>query len=368
MSVWTLFKAEDFTGFIRSGFTDYNNTEEVRKGYLINMFTFVALFFLLPLGINALLESFYPTAFALLFVSTILIINHIYLKLTHNQILASYVISTLFFFLMTYLIYTGGIYNTGVLWIYSLPLIIMFLLGFKVGLFYILLFIILNCIILFSPIEGLLQASYTFEYKVRIILALLVITFLASVYEYLREVSFETMSEMSKQLEEVSNQDYLTKVYNRRGIHHSLEHACKMYKQDNKNFSLMICDIDHFKNINDTFGHNMGDTVLKRVADEIKSVLREKDVIARWGGEEFLILLPGLTIEDAHDIGERIRKSIENIVFSFDDKLISITVSIGLSQKQKEKNIEHIISQADQHMYEAKSKGRNTIFPSPEKG
>ena len=80
-------------------------------------------------------------------------------------------------------------------------------------------------------------------------------------------------------------------------------------------------------------------------------------------GKNFLYLLPGLTIEDAHDIGERIRKSIENIVFSFDDKLVSITVSIGLSQKQKEKNIEHIISQADEHMYGAKSEGRNTIFP-----
>ena len=293
MTVWTLFKAKNFTRFIRSGFTDYKNTEEIRKGYLINMFTFVALFFLLPLGINALLESFYPTAFALFFVSTVLTINYIYLKLTHNQTLASYVVSTLFFFLMTYLLYTGGVHNTGALWIYSLPIIIMFLLGFKAGLFYILLFIILNCFILFFPIEGLLQASYTFEYKVRIILALLVITFLASVYEYLREVSFETMSEMSKQLEKVSNQDYLTKVYNRRGIHYSLEHACKMYKQDNETFSLMICDIDHFKNINDTFGHHVGDTVLKRVADEITSILRERrhDSKMGWGRISYIYYL-----------------------------------------------------------------------------
>ena len=331
------------------------------------MFTFVALVFVFPLGINALFEAFYSTGFALLFVSTILIINYIYLNITHNQILASYVVSTLFFFLMIYLVYTGGVSNTGPLWIYSLPIIMMFLLGFKSGLFYTMLFIVLNVIILFIPIDGLLQASYSFAYKVRIILALLVMTFLASVYEYLREMSFDTMSQMSQKLEDVSNQDYLTKVYNRRGIHHQLEHACKLYNKDNQGFSLILCDIDHFKNINDMYGHNVGDTVLKRVAEEIKKILREEDALARWGGEEFLIYLPGLSIDEAYHVAEIIRKSIENIVFSHDELLVSITVSIGLSQKQQEKDIEYTISKADEHMYQAKKEGRNTVCPNIKK-
>lgn len=347
--------------YFHSGASDYDSTEEMRKIYLINTFNLIAFLFVFPFGMNALYESMYILAFALLSISFILIVNYFFLKFSHKKEIASYVISTLFFILFSYLVYTGGLDNTGPLWIYPLPMIIMFLLGFRKGILYMALFFIVIIFILF----GLENTLYPYDFKLRIVLSLLLVTFLASVYEYLRERAFERMNTLSQQLEEASHHDHLTQVYNRRGIHKELENACTHYNTDNKNFSLIICDIDYFKKINDNYGHIAGDEVLKKVASEIKSIIRKDDVLARWGGEEFLVLLLNATMEAAYEVGEKIRKSIENTSFTYDKHTIAMTVSIGVAEKDNELPISDIISQADTHMYKAKKEGRNTVYPKP---
>ena len=347
--------------YFHSGASEYDSNDEMRKIYLINTFNLIAFIFVFPLGVNALYESLYMLAFALLSISFILIVNYFFLKFSHKKEIASYVISVLFFMLFSYLIYTGGVDNTGPLWVYPLPMIIMFLLGFRQGILYMTLFFIVIIFILF----GLDISLYPNAYKLRIVLSLLLVTFLASVYEYLRETTFERMNTLSKQLEEASHHDHLTQVYNRRGIHKELEAACTHYHTDNKNFSLIICDIDYFKKINDNYGHIAGDEVLKKVASEIKSIIRKDDVLARWGGEEFLVLLPNASMEAAYEVGEKIRKSIENTSFKYDKHTIAMTVSIGVAEKDNELPISDIISQADAHMYAAKKEGRNTVYPRP---
>lgn len=360
----TLYFKNSFSRYIQSGVSDYENAEEVRKAYIINAFTFVGILFVFPLGINAFLASLYPLAFALLSITMILVLNYFYFKVAHHENIAAFAISIMFFLLMTYLVYAGGVSDTGPLWIYPLPIIIMFLLGFKRGLLYMTLFFVLISFILFALNGSILKASYPDAFKIRIILSLMLVTFLASAYEYFREKAFTTMQELSRKLEEASYQDHLTEVYNRRGIHKELENACKLFTTEQKNFSILLCDIDHFKKINDTHGHMAGDEVLKRVALEIKTMIRKDDALARWGGEEFLILLPHSDITIAHAVGEKIRKSIENTSFSYDEKMIAITVSIGIAEKNKETPINHIINQADEHMYQAKKEGRNTVYPN----
>jgi len=355
------FKKNHILKYFHSGAAEYDSTEEIRKTYLVNAFNLIAFLFVFPFGLNALYHSSYMLAFALLSISLILTINYFFLKFSHKKEIASFVISTLFFILFCYLIYTGGVDNTGPLWVYTLPMIIMFLLGFRQGILYMALFFIVIIFILF----GLDIPLYPDAFKLRIVLALLLVTFLASVYEYLREKTFERMNTLSKKLEEASHQDHLTQVYNRRGIHKELENACTYYKTDNKNFSLIICDIDYFKKINDNYGHIAGDEVLKKVASEIKSIIRKDDVVARWGGEEFLVLLPNASMSAAYEVGEKIRKSIENTLFTYDDHTIAMTVSIGIAEKNNELPISHIISQADAHMYAAKKEGRNTVYPRP---
>jgi diguanylate cyclase (GGDEF)-like protein len=337
----------------------YNDAEEIRKIYLINIFSLIAFMFAFPLGINAYMNENYLLSAILVFVSFILIINYFYFRYSNNKIGASYIISALLFLLFLYLLYTGGADNTGALWVYPLPLVMMFLLGIRLGLLFVSIFFILAIYILF-----ILDVSiYTDTFKLRFIFSLFVVTFLASVYEYLRESTFEKISLLSHKLEELSQKDYLTQVYNRRGIDKEINNICKYYKTEKKNFSLLICDIDDFKKINDGFGHDAGDEVLKKVALEIGNIIRKEDLIARWGGEEFLVLLPNSTIDDAYEVGEKIRKSIENTSFQYAEHNISMTVSIGIAAKEDTLPISDIIRKADTHMYTAKKEGRNTVYP-----
>jgi len=346
-----------------SNVSEYNLTvEKLRKIYLINIFNLIAFIFTFSLGIHALYLSMHILAFILLFVSIILVANYFYLKVAHKINIASGILSSLFFMLFLYLVYTGGVDRTGPLWIYPLPMIIMFLLGLRQGIIYMTLFFIAIIFILF----GLDSPLYSDAFKLRIVLSLFLVTFLASIYEYLGQKRFESMKVMSKQLEEASNKDHLTQVYNRRGIHKKLENTYRHHKTDNKNFSLMLCDIDYFKKINDNFGHEAGDKVLKIVARKIENIIRKEDIVSRWGGEEFLVLLPNTSIEAAYEVGEKIRKSIENISFKYGEHNITMTVSIGIAEKENGLSITEIINKADTNMYVAKKEGRNTVYPKYE--
>ena len=348
--------------YLHNGISEYDSNDEMRKIYLINTFNLIAFIFVFPLGVNAFYHSLDMLAFLLLATSFIVIVNYFFLKFSHKKEIASYVISILFFVLFSYLIYTGGVDKTGPLWVYSLPMIVMFLLGFRQGMLYMALFFIVILFILF----GLDNTLYLDDFKLRIVLSLLLVTFLTSVHEYLREKIFEKMNILSLQLEDDSNKDPLTQVYNRRGMYRAFENAFLEYGIDNnKNFTLIICDIDYFKKINDNYGHIAGDEVLKKVASEIKNIIRKDDILARWGGEEFLVLLPNASMEEAYEVGEKIRKSIENTSFNYEHYTITMTVSIGLAEKDNELPISDIIREADAHMYAAKKEGRNTVYPRP---
>lgn len=360
INIFFFIKKSLLRGF-QNGVSDYHSTEEIRQIYLINAFNLIGFVFVFPLGIHALLFSLPTLAFTLLSISFILVLNYFFLRFTSKIMSASYIISSIFFILFCYLIYTGGINKTGPLWVYSLPMLVMFLLGFRQGIVYMALFFVIILFILF----GLDSPLYSDAFKLRIVLSLLLVTFLTSIYEYIREKNFESMHLLSTQLEEVSQQDYLTKVYNRRGINKEFENLYTSYRIEDHKFSLLLCDIDYFKKINDNYGHDAGDKVLKKIASEIKNIIRKDDVLARWGGEEFLVLLPHTSIHEAHEVGEKIRQSIQNTSFKYNGHTISMTVSIGIAEKEDELLFTDIISKADAHMYAAKREGRNTVYPKP---
>ena len=124
-----------------------------------------------------------------------------------------------------------------------------------------------------------------------------------------------------------------------------------------------MSDIDHFKNFNDTYGHDMGDRVLRLVADEIKKSIRTSDIAARYGGEELCVILPNTDREGSLNIAERIRKNIENLRIPHDGEDITITCSIGVSTipDNQPVDVKEFLKQADQALYEAKDKGRNQV-------
>lgn len=127
-----------------------------------------------------------------------------------------------------------------------------------------------------------------------------------------------------------------------------------------RNLSLLFIDIDYFKKINDEYGHDTGDVVLKTVAETISKGVRGGDTVARWGGEEMLVLLLGANEEDAKEKADSIRKDVESVVFK-DVSGLKVTVSIGVAEYQKGLLIDDLIKSADQALYKAKETGRNKV-------
>ncbi|SFA89107.1 MULTISPECIES: GGDEF domain-containing protein [unclassified Bacillus (in: firmicutes)] len=153
----------------------------------------------------------------------------------------------------------------------------------------------------------------------------------------------------------MANTDFLTGMPNRRmleeTLHHFLDHP-------NKSFSIILFDIDRFKCINDTYGHAAGDTILKELSSLISGKMSQGDVFGRWGGEEFLVILPHMNSNDAASFAETLRKSVENNEFTEVDK---VTVSFGVTQYSENDQARHLLKRADIALYNAKDKGRNQV-------
>ena len=167
-------------------------------------------------------------------------------------------------------------------------------------------------------------------------------------------------------LAELATTDPLTKLKNRRLFYSQAEQnlvACRRY---NKDMSLLLLDIDHFKKVNDSFGHHAGDEVLVRVAKLLAHMVRGVDTVARFGGEEFAVLMPETNRLGAAVLGERIRAAIEREKINVDGRHIPVTVSIGVSTLAAEDvdSIDQMLNIADQRLYLAKNSGRNRICVS----
>jgi diguanylate cyclase (GGDEF)-like protein len=179
----------------------------------------------------------------------------------------------------------------------------------------------------------------------------------------------EILEEKNRDLEELNKKfkiesftDSLTGLANRRFFMNECEKIIANTTKEKTAFFIIILDIDYFKKINDTYGHLFGDVALKHVAQILKSSLREGDIVARFGGEEFIIGLPKTNIVTAKSIAERIRITIMNSKVKSDKNTPRMTISIGISQYiSHEKNIETSIKRADDALYKAKSDGRNCI-------
>jgi len=169
---------------------------------------------------------------------------------------------------------------------------------------------------------------------------------------------YYTLDKYNKKLSELSTTDKLTQLYNRLKIDTELEnqkHYCDRYRHS---FSVILMDIDFFKKVNDKFGHITGDAVLVDFAAIIKSNIREVDMAARWGGEEFIILCPNCTDKEAGTLAEKLRQIIEKHIFANTNHQ---TASFGVAEYQAANSINRLISNADNALYQAKESGRNQV-------
>jgi diguanylate cyclase (GGDEF)-like protein len=169
----------------------------------------------------------------------------------------------------------------------------------------------------------------------------------------------------------MATKDKLTDLYNRRSFESRLAQDIKQYQEFQTELSVIIFDVDHFKHVNDTYGHQAGDNVLTSLAQVSKDTMRSSDIIARYGGEEFIILLPNTGRNGSLIIAEELRKAVQDMSFDSSTYNIKITISLGIASICDVKNasLDKLIKHADDALYDAKHNGRNQVcymkIPSP---
>jgi diguanylate cyclase (GGDEF)-like protein len=206
------------------------------------------------------------------------------------------------------------------------------------------------------------------------------LTMLAKQYSLVLEntLLYDRLKKKHKSLEKangeirlLSRKDSLTGCYNRGYLNEHLQHEIKRASRYHHPLSVALCDIDHFKRVNDTFGHLCGDMILKEFVKRLMSLIRsDMDWLARYGGEEFLLVLPETTFKNAGRLAERLRKQISKKEFNWEGEKITITASFGVTGLDKDIpgenfSLDDLIEMADQYLYQAKNSGRDRVISGP---
>lgn len=225
-----------------------------------------------------------------------------------------------------------------------------------------------------EPLTGNIDQGNILSYKVidnqtRAVLYLLPRRMILHYHSELLDIIIKTVTTAvstiiyMKKLENAALIDPLTHCYNRRSLAQHIEHEIANADRYGRSFSVVMLDIDHFKQINDTYGHKAGDAVLTAVSKSIFSAIRKSDYLFRYGGEEFLILFSETNLVRAIETSERIRRIIENVSVDFDSDILRVTTSLGVATYKKGLTAQALFEKADKMMYRAKREGRNCVRP-----
>ena len=173
---------------------------------------------------------------------------------------------------------------------------------------------------------------------------------------------------LQDRLKDLANTDPLTRLSNRRHLFDVLNNEFERSQRSGKPCSLAMVDVDHFKSVNDTYGHHLGDEVLVGVAEKLQDCMRIYDLAARFGGEEFVLLMPETDREQAVSIAERIRQAVEEMVFNGELKPLQLTITAGVADfpSREVKSVDDLIRIADHALYRGKEAGRNRVESSEE--
>ncbi|MEO6601308.1 MAG: GGDEF domain-containing protein [Polyangiaceae bacterium] len=176
-------------------------------------------------------------------------------------------------------------------------------------------------------------------------------------------VTDESQESLLQQLYDASVTDALTGAHNREHFDTQLRSEVSFARRHKADVSLAFFDVDHFKKVNDTYGHQGGDAVLMSLANAIRGMIRNEDVFARYGGEEFALILRGIDLAGASTVGERLRERVEAMRVNFEGRVLTVTVSVGCASfaELEEKTPEALVSTADKRLYAGKHAGRNRV-------
>jgi diguanylate cyclase (GGDEF)-like protein len=256
---------------------------------------------------------------------------------------------------------TGGLTWAGPVWAVLFPTVMFYIHGLRHGLGVVLSYDLAAAVILFFPGDALLTAYYPGDFKVSLMLALLSISGMSYLLEYSRATAIRQRDAAIDDLDRVAHTDTLTGLPNRRAMDEHLHLEFERYHRHRRSFCIAIADLDFFKRVNDEHGHDVGDDVLRQCATTMRTHVRDVDVVGRWGGEEFLIVMPDTDLTAATAALDRCREAVARKVFLCRDATIRVTVSIGVVRARPDHTLDRLLVEADDRLFEAKDRGRNCV-------
>jgi diguanylate cyclase (GGDEF)-like protein len=209
-----------------------------------------------------------------------------------------------------------------------------------------------------GPARELSSAMVDGLHYFNVVGVMIILIFLAGYYYFL-------INRATHSLRELASVDPLTQLLNRRAINEVIRHQVASRTASGASMSFILCDLDHFKGINDARGHDAGDQVLRAVSAALRLELRDSDAIARWGGEEFLVVLPGTDVHHAKRLAERLRQRVSELSIAADDSPFGVTMTLGVANLLPGETSEQAIARADTALYDGKRGGRNRVVCAP---
>ena len=245
------------------------------------------------------------------------------------------------------------------LWHLIFPPLVIFCMGLRLGALIWGMYFICLILVLYSPLQYYMNYQYPEAFRDRFMIANLLEFTAFWMLEYVRVAAYKTLLSNLDRMSRYAYTDLLTGLGNRRDFQNHLSWVRAQAKRTGGSFSVALADLDHFKAVNDTHGHQVGDHVLKHCAETISASLRETDRLFRWGGEEFVLLLPRTPLETALQLAESIRASVAKIGLP---GLPRFTVSIGVAHHEPNESIDELFKRVDAALYRAKNDGRNRVL------
>ncbi|GAC08180.1 GGDEF domain-containing protein [Paraglaciecola chathamensis] len=278
-------------------------------------------------------------------------------RTTGNVTVTSWAVTIMVTALILLFVVTSQGYSHSLYWATLVPPFAFFLLGRTSGTGVSTFTFFICALVVYEQMETQRPAFFAFGSLLNVIEVSIAHILLFRFYEQARSSAYDTLAIRNTEILQLAETDKLTGLYNREKLENTLI-ACLPGVDEQYPLSVMLLDVDYFKKINDQYGHFEGDKVLQALAKKLKDLMREQDIVARWGGEEFVVLCTNASLETAMQLAQRIREDIAKQVICGH----GLTVSVGVAQYEPGDTVESLLDRADVGLYQAKNNGRNSVI------
>lgn len=334
---------------------------EIPVPMLIGRLTLAAVPILLLFTWRSLDRGLASSATVLIIFAVLLSLNGIVYLASHNSTLQRRGFITIITVLFTYLAVNAVEDGSAIIWLFAYPPIIFYISEARVG--------VIACAgglatvaLLFSPLGDMaLNPPYSTSFRLTMLAVLGFEMSTCYVLDQSRRRSKLGLLKLAAEFEYAAKHDALTGLANRREAHEQLEAEYQRYLRNGRPFSVMLMDIDLFKSVNDNYGHHVGDQTIIMVARTLQEHSRKVDTLSRWGGEEYLVILPETDTAEAFQTANRMRQKIASTPVNADGQSINATISVGVATIHGSESVDRLLQRADEALYRAKTLGRNQV-------